>query len=60
MKFCRRLGRGAVLFRGRSGLLTPPQASRDGKRFLEAIPEGGEEAGLPMVVVLNWAAGLGK
>ena len=49
-----------LLFRGGDGSFTPPQPSRDGKRFLEAIPEGGEAAGLPMVVVLNWAAGLGK
>jgi len=53
-------GRGELLFRGGDGSFTPPQPSRDGKRFLEAIPEGGEAAGLPMVVVLNWAAGLGK
>ena len=53
-------GRGEVLFRGGGGFFTPPQPSRDGKRFLELIPEGGEAAALPMVVVLNWAAGLGK
>ena len=53
-------GRGEVLFREAVGLNTPPQPSRDGKRFLEAIPDGGSAAGLPMVVVQNWAAGLGK
>ena len=53
-------GRGELLFRGFFGVYNPPQPSRDGKRFLEVIPEGGEAAGLPMVVVLNWAAGLGK
>jgi len=53
-------GRGEVLFRGGGVLFTPPQPSRDGKRFLEVIPEGGEAAALPMVVVLNWATGLGK
>ena len=34
--------------------------SRDGKRFLVWNPEGGEPPCLPMVVQLNWAAGLGK
>ncbi len=53
-------GRGEMLFRGSGGLYTPPQPSRDGKRFLEVIPEGGEQAAAPMVVVQNWAAGLGK
>jgi len=48
-------GRGEVLFRGgRSGA----EPSRDGRRFLVLVPEGGEAAGLPMVVVQNWAAGL--
>ncbi len=41
---------------GVSGL--SPKPSRDGKRFLGVIPEGGEAAGLPMVVVQNWATGL--
>lgn len=50
-------GRGEVLFRGgRIGA----EPSRDGRRFLVLVPEGGEEAALPMVVVQNWAAGLGK
>jgi len=50
-------GRGEVLFRASgNGAAT----SRDGRRFLVLVPEGGEAAALPMVVVLNWAAGLGK
>ena len=53
-------GRGEALFRGGGTLFTAPQPSPDGKRFLDLIPEGGAAAGLPMVVVLNWAAGLGK
>ena len=51
-------GRGEVLFSERGGVATAPNPSRDGKRFLELIPEGEEAAGLPMVVVENWAAGL--
>ena len=35
-------------------------ATLDGKRFLVAAPEGGEQQALPMAVVTNWAAGLGK
>ena len=35
-------------------------AAWDGKRFLIVEPEGGEEQALPMAVVTNWAAGLGK
>jgi len=50
-------GRGEVLFRVSSFGAAP---SRDGRRFLVLVPEGGEAAALPMVVVLNWAAGLGK
>jgi len=50
-------GRGEALFRANSSAAEP---SRDGRRFLVAVPEGGEAAELPMVVVLNWAAGLGK
>ncbi len=50
-------GRGEVLFRASgNGAAT----SRDGRRFLVLVPEGGEAAALPMVVVQNWAAGLGK
>ena len=49
-------GRPELLFRAPSlGVL-----SRDGKRFLVQVPEGGEQANLPMVVVQHWAAGLGK
>ena len=49
-------GRPELLFR------TPVQgfATLDGKRFLVQIPEGGEQPALPMAVVTNWAAGLGK
>jgi len=50
-------GRGEALFRG-AGFNVEP--SRDGRRFLMLVPEGGDTAGLPMVVVQNWAAGLGK
>ena len=35
-------------------------ASLDGKRFLVQLPEGGEQHALPMAVVTNWTAGLGK
>ena len=35
-------------------------ATLDGKRFLVKEPEGGEQQALPMAVVTNWAAGLGK
>ena len=49
-------GRPELLFRAPNyGVL-----SRDGKRFLVLSPEGGEQPNLPMVVVQNWAAGLGK
>ena len=49
-------GRAELLFRApNSGVL-----SLDGKRFLVLNPEGGEQPNLPMVVVTNWAAGLGK
>ena len=50
-------GRGEALFRA-DGFSAAP--SRDGRRFLVTVPEGGEAAALPMVVVENWAAGLGK
>jgi len=50
-------GRGETLFRGAGNGAEP---SRDGRRFLVLVPEGGEAAALPMVVVQNWAAGLGK
>jgi len=53
-----KVGRGRTLFRTAGFGLPVP--SRDGKRFLEVIPEGVEAAALPMVVVLNWAAALGK
>ena len=49
-------GRPELLFR-----VTSPQfATLDGKRFLVQVPEGGEQQVLPMAVVTNWAAGLGK
>ena len=49
-------GRPELLFRAPStGVL-----SRDGKRFLAQVPEGGEPPSLPMVVVEHWAEGLGK
>ena len=49
-------GRPELLFRAPGvGVL-----SRDGKRFLVHAPEGSEPPSLPMVVVQNWAAGLGK
>ena len=49
-------GRPELLFRApNSGAL-----SRDGKRFLVLAPEGDEPPSQPMVVVTNWAAGLGK
>jgi len=51
-------GRPERLFRTVTILGVEP--SRDGRRFLVLIPEDGEQAALPMVVVLNWAAGLGK
>jgi len=51
-----KVGRGEALFRA-VGIGTVP--SRDGRRFLVTVPEGGEAAGLPMVVVQNWA-GFGK
>ena len=35
-------------------------ATLDGKRFLVAVPEVAEQQALPMAVVTNWAAGLGK
>ncbi|MBM3727075.1 MAG: hypothetical protein FJW40_16835 [Acidobacteria bacterium] len=36
------------------------QTSRDGQRFLVYEPAGGPQRELPMVVVQNWAARLGK
>jgi len=51
-------GRPERLFRtGTPGSVEP---SRDGRRFLVLTPEGGEQVALPMVLVLNWAAGSGK
>jgi len=51
-------GRPERLFRtGTPGTVEP---SREGRRFLVLTPEGGEQVALPMVVVQNWAAGLGK
>ena len=51
-----RSGRPELLFR------MPPSVffTLDGKRFLVAAPEGAEQQALPMAVVTNWAAGLGK
>ena len=51
-----RSGRPELLFR----IPTVFFASLDGKRFLVQVPEGGEQQALPMAVVTNWAAGLGK
>ncbi len=52
----KRAADGELLFRAPSrGVL-----SRDGKRFLVQVPEGGDQPNLPMVVVEHWAAGLGK
>ena len=51
-----KVGRPELLFRAPN----PAVLSRDGKRFLVLNPEGGEQPNLPMVVQLNWAAGLGK
>jgi len=50
-------GRGEALIRD-GGIDAAP--SRDGRQFLMLVPEGGGTAALPMVVVENWAAGLGK
>ena len=49
-------GRPELLFRAPSYGF----ATLDGKRFLVAAPEGGEQQALPMAVVTNWAAGLAK
>ena len=38
----------------------PGFATLDGKRFLLAVREGAAQQALPMAVVTNWAAGLGK
>ena len=51
-----RSGRPELLFR----LPFQGFATLDGKRFLGAVPEGGEQQALPMAVVTNWAAGLPK
>ncbi len=53
------VGRAEALFRlpvGRS-IFSP---ARDGKRFLVQVPERAGQEALPMVVVQNWAARLGK
>lgn len=47
-----RAGTPEPLFRLHSNSLS---ISRDGKRFLVSVPEGDQQADLPMVVVLNWA-----
>ena len=49
-------GRTELLFRA-PGFGVP---SLDGKRFLVQVAEGDEQPNLPMVVVINWAAGLAK
>ena len=52
-----RVGRAEPLFR----LLAPGvEPARDGRRFLVLEPEGGQQPDRPMVVIQNWAAGLGK
>lgn len=56
-----RPGRPETLFRLSAGGQLPffdPAAN--GRRFLVLVPEGGQEPIRPMVVVQNWAAGLGK
>jgi Tol biopolymer transport system component len=42
-----------------TGILTTPDGTGDGKRFLYATPEGAN-AQTPMTIVLNWQAGLKK
>jgi hypothetical protein len=42
-----------------AGLITPPDVTADGKRFLYALPEGAT-AQTPFMVVLNWQAALRK
>ncbi len=56
-----KLGRPEPLFRLslQEQPFEPFQPSRDGRRFLVQEPEGGQKD-LPMVVVQNWAARLGK
>ena len=49
-------GRPELLFR----TPLPWFATHDGKRFLVMEPEDGERQALPMAVVTNWAAVLGK
>ena len=55
---------GEALKSGRPELLfrTPVTGftTLDGKRFLVVVPEAAEQQALPMAVVTNWAAGLGK
>jgi len=57
-------GRAAPLFRLASGLGSGVnlgfQVTGDGRRFLVQEAEGEDQAELPKVVLLNWAAGLGK
>ena len=50
------VGRAEALFRG-TGLLGYFRSANDGKRFLIAEQEGGEQA-FPMVVIENYAARL--
>ena len=53
-----RVGRAEALFRV-PGDYAPFQPAHDGCRFLVQAPEAAPRD-LPMVVVLNWAARLGK
>ena len=50
------VGRAEVLFRS-IGLNGPFASAKDGKRFVTAEPEGGEQV-FPMVVIENYAARL--
>jgi len=52
-----RPGKPEPLFQMQGGDFAP---ARDGQRFLVTEPEGGAKPDLPMVVVQNWAARLGK
>ena len=52
-----RVGPAVALFKLSSGDYQP---ARDGRRFLVWEPEGGQPPDHPMVVILNWAAGLAK
>ena len=50
-------GRPALVFRSPSPVLF---TTRDAKRFLVDAPEDYLQEALPMAVITNWAAGLGK